>query len=150
MGGTVWLLLLSFLLLMMASKFIRIDVISAIFSYPLVFPLMTVIGIIFTYNLSRVIMKVLPKLSEVLQYLGKNSLYILLLHVLGFKFVSVFLVWLYGLNADTSKNLYDIVVRDYVGDYWWIVYALVGVIFSIGVMTIISMIKVKIEKYYKL
>lgn len=42
------------------------------------------------------------------------------------------------------------VVRDYVGDYWWIVYALVGVIFSIGVMTIISMIKVKIEKYYKL
>lgn len=135
---------------MMASKFIRIDVISAIFSYPLVFPLMTVIGIIFTYNLSRVIMKVLPKLSEVLQYLGKNSLYILLLHVLGFKFVSVFLEWLYGLNADTSKNLYDIVVRDYVGDYWWIVYALVGVIFSIGVMTIISMIKVKIEKYYKL
>lgn len=150
MGGTVWLLLLSFLLLMLTSKFIRIDVLSATFSYPLVFPLMTVIGIIFTYNLSRVIMKVLPKLSEVLQYLGKNSLYILLLHVLGFKFVSVLLVWLYGLNADTSKNLYDMVVRDYVGDYWWIVYALVGVMFSIGVMTIISMIKVKIEKYYKL
>lgn len=69
---------------------------------------------------------------------------------MGFKFVSVLLVWLYGLNADTSKNLYDMVVRDYVGDYWWIVYALVGVMFSIGVMTIISMIKVKIEKYYKL
>lgn len=60
------------------------------------------------------------------------------------------MVWHYGLNADTSKNLYDMVVRDYVGDYWWIVYALVGVMFSIGVMTIISMIKVKIEKYYKL
>ena len=148
-GGTVWLLLLSFLLLMMASKFIRIDVMSATFSYPLMFPLMTVIGIIFTYNLSRVIMKVLPKLSEILQYLGKNSLYILLLHVLGFKIVSVFLVWHYGLNADTSKNLYDMVIRDHVGDYWWIVYTLVGVIFSLGVMKLISLIKIKNKYYYK-
>lgn len=91
-------LMFSFIILLFASFYIKIDVMTATFSYPLVFPIMTFTGIVFTYNVSVVLMKTFKKLSLMLSYFGEHSLYILLQHVMGFKFVSVFLVRHYALK----------------------------------------------------
>lgn len=139
-------LMFSFVVLLVASFYIKIDVMTATFSYPLVFPVMTFTGIVFTYNMSVVLMKTFKKLSLMLSYFGEHSLYILLLHVMGFKFLSVFLVRHYALKTTPpTNNLYNMVINENVGCCWWLVYTIVGISFSLLVMYAVRMIKSKLK-----
>ncbi len=74
---------------------------------------------------AQIIEKYSSKYSKHLQFIGENTLYILLFHLIAFKLVSMIKVSVYGLDWEMIGG--HPVVQHEVGDYFWILYAIVGV-----------------------
>lgn len=74
---------------------------------------------------AQLIEKYSSKYSKHLQFIGENTLYILLFHLIAFKLVSMIKVSVYGLDWEMIGG--HPVVQHEVGDYFWILYAIVGV-----------------------
>lgn len=114
------------LFLLIAAIFIRIDLNRNEYSYLFVFPLMALLGTFMCLKASSMISKI-KGLKQIFSFLGRNSLYILILHVIAFKFISILIVLLYNLPYQPpSKNLYNFVISDNIGDFWWVLYAITG------------------------
>lgn len=74
---------------------------------------------------AQLIEKYSSKYSKHLQFIGENTLSILLFHLIAFKLVSMIKVSVYGLDWEMIGG--HPVVQHEVGDYFWILYAIVGV-----------------------
>lgn len=74
---------------------------------------------------AQLIEKYSSKYSKHLQFIGENTLSILLFHLIAFKLVSMIKVSVYGLDWQMIGG--HPVVQHEVGDYFWILYAIVGV-----------------------
>lgn len=119
-------ILLMVVVLLIAAIFVRIDLNRNEYSYLFVFPLMALLGTFMCLKASSMISKI-KGLKQTFSFLGRNSLYILILHVIAFKFVSILIVSLYNLPYQPpSKNLYNFVISDNIGDFWWILYTITG------------------------
>ena len=74
---------------------------------------------------AQLIEKYSSKYSKHLQFIGENTLSILLFHLIAFKLISMIKVSVYGLDWEMIGG--HPVVQHEVGDYFWILYAIVGV-----------------------
>ena len=74
---------------------------------------------------AQLIEKYSSKYSKHLQFIGENTLSILLFHLIAFKLISMIKVSVYGLDWEMMGG--HPVVQHEVGDYFWILYAIVGV-----------------------
>lgn len=99
----------------------------------LIFPffIIAIIGSLATIYLSTLI----PKIVKTMDYIGKNTLYILTFHFLSFKIVS-FLILTYCDRPITELSSFPVIPNS--SSFYWILYTIVGVAVPLGIKYIID------------
>ena len=103
----------------------------------LLLPVSAIGGFVLFFNVSCFLEKMHNWLVNLLKSMGRYSFYILLLHFLCFKVVSYFKVWLFGLDEAMIAEFPVIGLHN---ERFWILYSLVGVLFSLGLGMVIDRI----------
>lgn len=118
------------------------------YNNPLILLLASISGLFFLFFIARIVSKI-EYISKPIVYLGKNTLYILILHFLCFKIVSYLGVIIYHkpfFFVASFPVLFE-------GNLWWLAYTIVGVFIPVLFGLICSQLKkrtVNIYKTYKL
>lgn len=101
------------------------------FSSSLLLALSGIAGFSLIYNLSR-LLNLVPKLNSTLVFIGENTLYVLLFHLLAFKLVSMLKVAVYGLPWNMIGG--HPVVHTEEGEWFWLLYTMVGLALPLGIV----------------
>lgn len=88
-------------------------------------PLTGTIGFLLVHYVSTLIDRRDGRLRRALVYIGDNTLYIFILHIICYKPVSLLKIWWYGL--DPAQIGCHMVIHDYHEDWFWILYTIAGV-----------------------
>lgn len=104
------------------------------FSSPLLLALSGVAGFSLVYNISALLNRV-PKLNKILGFIGENTLYVLLFHLLAFKLVSMLKVAVYHLPWEMIGG--HPYVHNDKGEWFWILYTIVGVGLPLGIVWLV-------------
>ena len=93
----------------------------------LTLPLTGLIGFIVTYRVSAFIHagRLGVRLRRLLVYIGENTLYIFVFHIVAFKVVSLLKIWYYGL--DWHQIGCHMVIHFNHLDFFWVLYSVAGV-----------------------
>lgn len=87
-------------------------------------PLTGTAGFLAVHYVAKLLDRHEGRLRDMMIFIGDNTLYILVFHILAFKAVSILKVWHYGL--EWGKVGCHMVVHDFQGDGYWILYSIVG------------------------
>lgn len=115
---------------------IYIDVSANMYNNPIYFYFAAIIGIYINLYIAKQICKWNVKLLE---YIGINSMYIMIFHLLAFKIVNFIQIKLNDLSM-AQLSAYPTLIINW-GDKWWIAYALVGIFVPIILVCIVKNIK---------
>lgn len=88
-------------------------------------PLTGIVGFLMIHNIAGTIARSDSKLSRLLVFVGDNTLYVFILHIVAFKPVSALKIWWYGL--DPAQIGCHMVVHYNNTDLFWVLYSLAGV-----------------------
>lgn len=102
-----------------------------------ILPVSAICGCVLFYNIALIITKKRTILCMIFREMGKNSFYILLFHFLLFKLVSFFKTIIFNLDY---KMIAEHPVISIGNDFFWIVYAVVGIIGSLALGKIVSQV----------
>lgn len=105
------------------------------FSAAILLAVSGVAGFSFVYNVAR-LLDYVPRLNRVLAFIGDNTLYVLLFHLLAFKFVSMLKVGVYSLPWKMIGG--HPVVHSDEGSWFWILYTVVGLALPLGIRWIVK------------
>lgn len=100
-------------------------------SSPLLLALGSIAGFCLIYGLANLLNRV-PKLNSVLGFIGENTVFVLLFHLLAFKLVSMLKVAVYKLPREMIGG-YPYVHSDE-GSWFWILYSIVGLALPLGIV----------------
>lgn len=89
-------------------------------------PLTGIAGFLMVHYASKVIAAREGWLKRLLVFIGDNTLYILVFHIISFKAVSLLKISYYGL--DWRQIGCHMVIHDHQGDWFWILYSVAGVV----------------------
>lgn len=125
---SISIMIVVFLLILFSSKYITFDIAGSIIYNPIIYIIYSILGFYLVYTLSAKIQNI-----NFLAYIGDNSLSILLLHQIAFYTLQV-------INTGTLQynKLYN--------NYYWIIYSLYAIFFSLLLNFIYKRIKDKYEK----
>lgn len=112
--------IISFIIFIVISQFCSVGISAIGWSY-ITYYIVGILGAIMLLQISK--FKIWEKVS-IIGKIGKASMYIMALHLLAFKFVSIFIVFLYGMDKDRIAE-YPVIMG--ISGYWWLVYTLFGV-----------------------
>ena len=107
--------------LAVAGQYVTIKLIVSEIGNPIIVSIYSLIGFIIIYNISSNIQHVNYKFSRILAYIGRNTMPILILHVVCFKVVQIALSNLNYLNLG-GINQIDL----YYSPYWFL-YSIIGI-----------------------
>lgn len=79
------------------------------------------------------------KLRNLLVFIGENTLYVFIFHIISFKFVSLLKIWWYGL--DFAQIGCHMVIHYNHTDFFWVVYTIVGVALPLVVLYAIKRVR---------
>lgn len=98
------------------------------FDYLYLFPYLicALCGILMTFIISKKLLHVGGCFNRFLVYCGNHTLDILTWHFLSFKIISLVIVLVYGLETARLAELP--VIKNLSMTFWWVVYALIGII----------------------
>lgn len=135
--------ILSFLVLQKMSKW-EIELSQNEIVNPVFFVCSSCIGFILLYSTYQMIIVRSKRMQAILSYIGKNSIWIVALHLFAFRVVALIQVKYYGLPLAEIGQLF----RPITEPYWWIAYTVVGVTVPLLVKQCFSsLIKLKETKY---
>lgn len=145
------LLLLGCFVLLLTGTFygIKIDTMSCTFSYWLMYPFFTFVGVVFLLCINTFLYRNVNKqiIYKVICLLSKSSLNILALHFTCFMLLSAVLIYL---NVNQEMNLSNGFV--YSSKFWWL-YSIVGILCPLTIVQIygiiLSKIKIRILSFRK-
>lgn len=106
-------------------------------------PLTGIAGFIFVNYISGKIDKRDGKLRDLLIFIGENTLYVFIFHIISFKVVSLVKIWWYGL--DFGQIGCHMVIHDYPNDLFWILYTIAGVGIPLCTLTLCRKAKSRIS-----
>lgn len=139
--NNLFILVLSFLGLIILNKYGRIEMSMNIYTNILYFVVVSILGWFFTYSLSYYLSKI-KYIKNILKYIGENSIYILIYHFISFKIINLILVIL--LRDDiTLISTFPTLYKD---NFYWIIYIIFGIIFSIIIGKMFKNVKIKTKK----
>ena len=87
-------------------------------------------GFLMVHYASKVIAAREGWLKRLLVFIGDNTLYILVFHIISFKAVSLLKISYYGL--DWRQIGCHMVIHDHQGDWFWILYSVAGVVLPLA------------------
>ena len=102
------------------------------------------LGILMTKNVSSYVSRV-SWLSRLLVYVGNNTLPILTWHFLSFKLVSLLMIKVYGLPINMLACFP--VIPELANSSWWLAYAMVGLIGSLGMSAMLNLLGEKVLQF---
>ena len=121
--------IVAFVFLLINAAYVKIDVVGCVWGYWGAFPIMTLAGVLLVYNLVRFYAVKSNAIMRCLSYLGRNSIWILVFHFVGFHLLSSIMV---SIGIGDSDSLGCITVLHGINNYvWFIPYSIAGVSFSI-------------------
>lgn len=140
------ILIILFFALIIFNKIGTIEISLNQYTNPLYFISVSIIGWLFVYEVSYYLAKT-KFVSEFIQYIGKNTMIILILHFAVFKFVNFLGIII--LNKDiTLVGTFPVLFKD---NCWWIIYTILGIgiplFINILIKLVIDKIKMKRSKY---
>ena len=136
-------LILLILILTISAFFVKIDVVGCIWGPFAAFPILTFIGVVFMFNIVAFIKNKSEIVFKYLSYLGKQSLYILILHWTAFHLLSSVLASS-GIGCPGSLTK-QTVLSGINLNFWFLPYSLTGVL----VPLIYPVLKNKIMRIFK-
>lgn len=89
-------------------------------------PLTGTIGFMMTYYASSLIERHGGKVRDLLVYIGSNTLYIFVFHIISFKAVSLIKIWYYGLDFE-QIGCHMVIHYANHDDLFWVLYSVAGV-----------------------
>lgn len=105
-------------------------------------PLTGLAGFILIYYISTIIDSREGWVRNLLVFIGENTLYVFVFHIVSFKIVSAVKIWWYGL--DPAQIGCHMVIHDYKGDMFWILYSIVGVAVPLLTLTLCRRVRTMI------
>lgn len=105
----------------------------------LTLPLTGIGGFLLVYYISSRIDSREGHLRDALIYLGENTLYIFILHILAYKPVSLLKIAWYGL--DPQQVGCHMVIHDMRPDWFWIPYTIAGVLLPVGALELARLMR---------
>ena len=88
-------------------------------------PLTGIAGFLFTRHISGLIDAAGGAVARILTYIGNNTLYVFIFHIISFKAVSLLKIWWYGL--DPAQNGCHMVIHyNNHEDLFWLLYTVAG------------------------
>lgn len=96
-------------------------------------PLTGIAGFTTVHFTSKIIARREGILKRLLTFIGDNTLYILVLHIISFKAVSLWKISWYGL--DWRQIGCHMVIHDHQGDWFWVAYSIAGVALPLIALT---------------
>lgn len=109
-------------LLVFFASFTHIDLGATQFASPSIFILGSLIGCYLTWGCSYYLSR--SSLNNLLIFIGNNTMYILVFHLLAFKLVSLAKIKIYGLSPQYLA-MFPVIENN--NTYGWIIYSLVGI-----------------------
>ncbi len=88
-------------------------------------PLTGTIGFLMVHYAAKMLDKRHNRLRDILVFIGDNTLYVLVFHILAYKAVSLLKIWHYGLEWEQIGC--HMVIHDFRDDGYWILYSIAGV-----------------------
>ncbi|HVT01497.1 MAG TPA: acyltransferase family protein [Patescibacteria group bacterium] len=138
-----YLMLLSFLFLVINSFYVRIEMSSNAYSDPFSFVINAVVGTYFIFGIAKFITAKKLKGMGLITFIGLNTLPLLALQLLSFKIVNLIQVIFYHYP---SYMVAKFLILD--GSHgWWIAYSLVGIFVPLAVVYAYKKIKSYIDFY---
>lgn len=119
-----WMLLITGGILLIAMNFGNIELSEAKIVNPLFYCICTVSGWGMLMSISSILIKHVHVLSEKLIYIGKHTMPVLCLHLLGFKLVSLVYILIYNRPMCLLASFHILFETP---DFCWIPYTFVGV-----------------------
>lgn len=126
------------ILLFVAALYIKIDMVGGVIGPLFAFPLLTLIGIVFMYNCVLLVQNSMPGICNFFTFLGRNSLYVLILHFTSFHVLSHIIVFCDFGHAEELCRMTTLGTINHA--VWWVPYTFFGVIIPIGYVLIKSKI----------
>ena len=99
-------------------------------------PLTGTIGFLAVHYLSSIIDAKDGRLRNLLVFIGDNTLYVFIFHIISFKLVSLIKIWWYGLDP-AQIGCHMVIHFNNHDDVFWILYSIVGVAVPLIVVTAI-------------
>ncbi len=118
-----------------------IEISSNIYSNPIYFYCASLGGIYVNLYLAKLICL---RQSKLLTYIGENSMYIMIFHFLAFKVVNYIEILFYKLPIEEIGRFPTLFIEN--KRYWWIIFAIFGVLIPIVIKYIIEKIIIGISK----
>jgi len=103
------------------------------------------LGALSVLQISRVISTFDNKVCQSLILVGKKTLHILTWHLLGLKVVSLFIILSCGLTFDKLSDFP--VIFEYSHSGWWVLYSIVGILFSLLMSGVCNSAVTKIQRF---
>ncbi len=123
--NSLYFCLLTFILAF-AALYIDIDVVGCKWGPFAAFPVLTILGVVFIFNIVNYIKAKSYKAFEYLSYIGKQSLYILILHISAFHLLSSIAV---ACGVGCPGSLTNPTVLSGINhDLWFLPYSVVGIL----------------------
>lgn len=116
----------SFLLLVFAAFYVRIELVSDEIGPLGAFPILTLAGAVFIRRIVLFCQQKAQNCYRFLAWMGRNSLYILIFHFTGFHLLSKMMVSFGIGNPNTLSNL--TLLDGINNNYWFIPYTLSGLV----------------------
>lgn len=118
---------------------VTVDYPAHAFNSPCLDMVVAVNGILFTYNLAVIISKSKNIINKCLQYIGKNTMGILVFHFVAFKLLLVFFN-LMGMTPKTQVK--EVVPSAELSNNWWLLFVVISILFSLGLWELCKRIPV--------
>lgn len=128
---------ISFIILLLASNYGSISMVKNSYTNPLFFIVCSVLGIYMMLYISKFIDRNIN--NNLFAYVGQNTVIIMALHFLAFKFISFLIVIIY------SEPYYMIAKFPVIYPSWWIAYSIIGIVIPLLINFLINQIKIKIK-----
>lgn len=121
-----WCFGTSFLLLIFAAFYVRIELASDEIGPLGAFPILTLAGAVFIRNFVSFCQQKAQICYHLFTWLGRNSLYVLIFHFTGFHLLSKIMV---SFGIGIPRSLSNIIILDGINNnYWFIPYTLSGLV----------------------
>lgn len=114
-------IVLFIIILAVAGQYVTVKLIVSEIGNPIIISIYSLIGFIIIYSISYRIQQVNYKSSKILAYIGRNTMPILILHVICFKIAQIALSNLNNLNLGGLDQI-DLYYSPY-----WLLYSIIGI-----------------------
>lgn len=108
-----------FIILFCCGQYVTLDLVGSKIGNPAILTIYSLIGFVMVYNISFKLQHISKQISKSLAYIGRNTMPILILHLICIKFIQI-IMSVYNIDVNLSSVLIF-------SDPYWPIYSIIGI-----------------------